>query len=98
MLVLDMPFLYVAAALISEAMRFTTILGAVALCYNMFVYSVGYLDIAFSHYVYFQLPGNLKTTASCVMKIHQAYKILCSHNQEESQKSYFKELKTYLLL
>ena len=24
------------------------------------MYSVEYLDIAFSHYVYFQLPGNLK--------------------------------------
>ena len=56
-----MPYLYHAAAFISEARRFTTILGAVALCYNIFLYSVEYLDIAFSHYVYFQLPGNLKT-------------------------------------
>ena len=59
LLVLDMT-LYLAAALVSEATRFTTILGAVALCYNIFMYSVEYLDIAFSHYVYFQLPGNLK--------------------------------------
>jgi hypothetical protein len=55
-----MTFLYHAAALISEATRFTTILGAVTLCYNIFLYSVEYLDIAFSHYVYFQLPGNFK--------------------------------------
>jgi hypothetical protein len=61
LLVFDMPFLYLAAALISEATRFTTILGAVALCYNILLYSVEYLDIAFSHYVYFQEPGNLKT-------------------------------------
>jgi len=59
LLVFDMT-LYLAAALVSEATGFTTILGAVALCYNIFLYSVEYLDIAFSHYVYFQLPGNLK--------------------------------------
>jgi len=59
LLVLDMT-LYLAAALVSEATRFITILGVVALCYNIFLYSVEYLDIAFSQYVYFQLPGNLK--------------------------------------
>jgi hypothetical protein len=96
MLVLDMT-LYLAAALISAATRFTTILGAVALCYNIFVYSVEYLDIAFSHYIYFQQPGNIKPKASCVTMVHQAYKILCSHNLEESQKSYFKELKDSLV-
>ena len=52
-----------------------------------------WLDIAFSHHVYFQQPGNLKTQkTSCVMKNRQAYKIFRSHIQEESQKSYFKEL------
>ena len=60
LLVLDMT-LYLAAALVSEATRFITILGVVALCYNIFLYSVEYLDIAFSHYVYLQLPGDLKT-------------------------------------
>ena len=61
LLVLDMSFSYLRADLISEATRFTTILGAVALCYSIFLYSVEYLYSAFSHYVYFQLPGNLKT-------------------------------------
>jgi len=36
LLVLDMTFLYLAAALVSEASRFTTILGAVDLCCNIF--------------------------------------------------------------
>jgi hypothetical protein len=36
---LDMN-LYLPAALISEAMLFTTILGAVALCYNIFLCSI----------------------------------------------------------
>jgi len=40
LLVLDMTFLYLAAALLSEATRFTTILGAVALFYNICLYSV----------------------------------------------------------
>jgi len=61
MLVLDMPFSYLRAGLISEATWFTTILAAFALCYNIFLYSVEYLYSAFSHYVYFQLLGNLKT-------------------------------------
>jgi hypothetical protein len=39
LLVLDMT-LYLAAALVSEATQFTTIQGAVALCYNIFLYSV----------------------------------------------------------
>jgi len=60
-LVLDMPFSYLRADLISEATRFTTILGAVALCYSIFQWCVEYLAIAFSRHVYFQQPGNLKT-------------------------------------
>jgi len=98
LLVLDMSSLYHAAALLSEAMRFTTTLGAVALCYNFFLYSVQYLDFAFSHHVYFQQQGNLKKNkASCVMKIHQGYKIFCSLFQEESQKSHVKERNTDFL-
>jgi len=70
-LVLDIPFSYFPAAVMSEATRFRTILGAVAHSYNIFVYSVVYLDISFSHHVYFQLPGNLGThKTSCVIKIH----------------------------
>jgi hypothetical protein len=61
MLVRDMLFLYLAAALISDATRFTTILDAVAHCYYIFAYSIECLDIAFSHYVYFQVPGKLNT-------------------------------------
>jgi len=40
LLVLDMTSLYLAAVLVSEATRFTTILGAVALCYNICLYIV----------------------------------------------------------
>ena len=70
-LVLDIPFLYLPGALMSEATRVISILGAVALCYNIFVQSILYLDIVFSHHVYFHLPGNLKThKTSCVIKIH----------------------------
>jgi hypothetical protein len=36
-LVLDIPFSYFPAAVMSEAMLVTTILGAVALCYNVFL-------------------------------------------------------------
>jgi hypothetical protein len=60
MLVFDMPLLYFAVALISKATWFITILRAVALL-QYFVYSAEHLDIAFSHHVYFQEPGNLKT-------------------------------------
>jgi hypothetical protein len=45
----------------SEAMPVTMILGAVALCYIIFLYNMLYLDIAFSHHVYFQQLGKLKT-------------------------------------
>ena len=61
LLVLDMTS-YLPTALISEASRFTTTLGALDPCYNFFLQIVQYLDFAFSHYVYFQLPGNLKKT------------------------------------
>jgi hypothetical protein len=36
LLVVDMPFSYLRVDLISEATRFTTILGDVALCYSIF--------------------------------------------------------------
>jgi len=61
LLVLDMPFSYLRVDLISEATRFTAILGAVALFYSIFPCCVQYLAIAFSRHVYFQQPGNLKT-------------------------------------
>ena len=56
-----MPFSDLRVDLISEATRFTTILGTVALCYSIFPWCVQYLVIAFSRHVYFQQPGNLKT-------------------------------------
>jgi hypothetical protein len=83
MLVLDMPLLYLAAALISEAMQFTTILGAVALCYNIFLCSVKYLDIAFSHYVYFQLPGNLNQGIMCDEDLSSLQNIVQSQPSRE---------------
>jgi len=63
-LVLDIPFSYIPAALLSEAMRVTTILAFFALCYNIFLLSMPYLDIAFNHHVYFQQLGKLKTPRS----------------------------------
>ena len=74
-LVLDIPFLCRP-----EATRVTAILGAVALCCNIFLYSVLHLDIAFSHHVYFQQPANLTNTqdvmcdedSSCVQNILQS--------------------------
>jgi hypothetical protein len=60
-LVLDIPFSYLPAALMSEAAGVTAILVAVALCYSISLYSVLYLDIGFIHRVYFQQPANLKT-------------------------------------
>ena len=56
-----MPFSDLRVDLVSEATRFTTILGAVALCYSIFQWCVEYLAIAFSRHVYFQQPANLKT-------------------------------------
>ena len=40
LLVLYIPFPYLPAALMSEATRVTTILGADDLCYSIFLYSV----------------------------------------------------------
>jgi len=82
----------------SEATRVTAILGAVAVCYNIFLYIL-YLDIAFSHHVNFQESGNLKTgITSCLMKIRQVYEIFSSLFREENQKSYLRERNTYFLL
>jgi len=39
---LDISFSYLAASLMSEATHVTTILGAVALCYNIFLYNMLY--------------------------------------------------------
>jgi len=61
LLVLDMPFSYLRVDPISEATRFTRILGAVAFSYSIFQWCVEYLATAFSGHVYFQQPGNLKT-------------------------------------
>jgi hypothetical protein len=77
-----MPFSYLPAALMSEATRVTTILRAVALCYNIFLQSVLYLDIAFSHHVYFQQPGNLKTHKMCD-ESSGLQNILQSHQRRE---------------
>jgi hypothetical protein len=52
LLFLDIPFLHLPTALISDAMLDTTILGSVALCYSILC-----LDVAFSHHVYFQQLG-----------------------------------------
>jgi hypothetical protein len=83
-LVLDIPFLYLPAALFLESTRFTTILGAVALCYNIFLYSVLYLDIAFSHHVYFQQPANSKKKKQGVMCDDSSLRnILQSHPRRE---------------
>ena len=60
--VLDIPFLYLPATLMSEVTQFASILGVVALCYNIVLQSIPYLDIAFSHHVYFQQPVNLEHT------------------------------------
>jgi len=69
-LALDIRFSYLPVALMSEVTQVTTILGAVALCYNIFPKNMLYLGIAFSHHVYFQQPASLKThQATCVMKI-----------------------------
>jgi hypothetical protein len=59
-LALDTPFPYVPAALMSDVTRVTSIPGAIALIYIIFLWTVLYLDILFSHHVYFQQPGNLK--------------------------------------
>jgi hypothetical protein len=58
LLVFDVPFSFLPVGLMAETTQLTTFLGAVALCYNVFVWSMLYLDFALSHHVYLQHLGN----------------------------------------
>ena len=60
-LIVYIPFSYLWASWKSETTAVPTVLSAVAPCYIIFPYNMLYIGGAFSHHVYFQQLGKLKT-------------------------------------